>query len=372
MHNSNMETSTLISHNPVSTKYGLLRNNSEDTTHQEKQNSFFGVRHVQILFLALLLCIGYGMRVNLSVGIVAMTDPTINPGFKTYDWHDESVILSSFFWGYILPQVIAGQVSTKYGARWFLVGTMAVCSLFTVLIPWMADLGSWGVMICRILQGGPLGSVIAMPVTGWISGSSFGWPFAFYIYGLAGFIWVIAFAIFGSNSPAEHTSISVEEKVYIEMSLGVKTEESEKAPTPWKAIFTSLPVWAILMTHCAQNWGFWTLITEMPTYMKNVMNFDIKRYLFFIVPELSENNAIKFQNGLLSACPKNQVQALPNFSTTRTVENGFPDCRWFYIFGNTFYVICGSGDIQPWDTCEAIEEDDIEKNQEKPVEKTKL
>ncbi|KAF5293587.1 hypothetical protein FQA39_LY03072 [Lamprigera yunnana] len=497
MHNSNMETSTLISHNPVSTKYGLLRNNSEDTTHQEKQNSFFGVRHVQILFLALLLCIGYGMRVNLSVGIVAMTDPTINPGFKTYDWHDESVILSSFFWGYILPQVIAGQVSTKYGARWFLVGTMAVCSLFTVLIPWMADLGSWGVMICRILQGvtqgffypcvhtmltkwaplpersrlgafvfagGPLGSVIAMPVTGWISGSSFGWPFAFYIYGLAGFIWVIAFAIFGSNSPAEHTSISVEEKVYIEMSLGVKTEESEKAPTPWKAIFTSLPVWAILMTHCAQNWGFWTLITEMPTYMKNVMNFDIKA------------------NGLLSACPYfsmwvmsfvfsgftdyiinkdcvsigtgrkiansiglytpaaaliilgfyghgldttgmvislliiavgsnaahmcgyqvNHLDLSPTYAgTLMGITNGFSNIfsilgpllvhyvvkdkhdpeQWkmvfliaggFYIFGNTFYVICGSGDIQPWDTCEAIEEDDIEKNQEKPVEKTKL
>lgn len=39
------------------------------------------------------------------------------------------------------------------------------------------------------------------------------------------------------------------------------------------------------MTHCAQNWGFWILMTEMPTYMNDVLGFDIK------------------DNGLLSALP---------------------------------------------------------------------
>lgn len=42
--------------------------------------SWIGSRHVQVVMLFLLITLGYGMRVNLSVGIVAMTDPTVNPG----------------------------------------------------------------------------------------------------------------------------------------------------------------------------------------------------------------------------------------------------------------------------------------------------
>lgn len=40
----------------------------------------FGARHVQVVLLFFLVGIAYFLRVNLSVGIVAMTDPTVNPG----------------------------------------------------------------------------------------------------------------------------------------------------------------------------------------------------------------------------------------------------------------------------------------------------
>lgn len=42
---------------------------------------FFGVRHIQAALLFFMIVIAYGMRVNLSVTIVAMTDPaaTVNP-----------------------------------------------------------------------------------------------------------------------------------------------------------------------------------------------------------------------------------------------------------------------------------------------------
>lgn len=43
-------------------------------------------------------------------------------------------------------------------------------------------------------------------------------------------------------------------------------------------------MWAILVAHCGQNWGFWTLLTEIPTYMSKVLNFDIK----------SVSNAIRY------------------------------------------------------------------------------
>lgn len=38
-------------------------------------SGWFGVRHVQVFLAFYLMFIAYGLRVNLSVGIVAMTDP---------------------------------------------------------------------------------------------------------------------------------------------------------------------------------------------------------------------------------------------------------------------------------------------------------
>lgn len=50
----------------------------------------------------------------------------------------------------------------------------------------------------------------------------------------------------------------------------------QKRQTPWIAIFTSLPMWAVVVAHCGQNWGFWTLLTEMPSYMNSILKFDLK------------------------------------------------------------------------------------------------
>lgn len=50
----------------------------------------------------------------------------------------------------------------------------------------------------------------------------------------------------------------------------------QKIQTPWKAIFTSLPFISLLLAHCAQNWGFWILLTEIPSYLKYTMGFDIQ------------------------------------------------------------------------------------------------
>ena len=47
-------------------------------------------------------------------------------------------------------------------------------------------------------------------------------------------------------------------------------------PIPWKGILTSMPFYAILAAHVAQNWGFYTLLTEMPTYLQNILHYPIK------------------------------------------------------------------------------------------------
>lgn len=47
--------------------------------------------------------------------------------------------------------------------------------------------------------------------------------------------------------------------------------------TPWKDIFTSLPVWAIVVGHVGHAWGLYMLLTQLPTFLSTVLQFDIKQ-----------------------------------------------------------------------------------------------
>ncbi|XP_066253945.1 putative inorganic phosphate cotransporter [Euwallacea similis] len=249
----------------------------------------------------------------MSVAIVAMTDPNAssNPSVPTYsNWTQKGTILSSFFWGYIWPQPIAGIVATRFGAKWFLVVTMGIQCLISVGTPLIAaHLGQFGTMGGRAIQGFcqgflipsiacllgrwvpreersrmggivygaiPLGTVVSLLGTGVISASWYGWPMVFYVYGLAGLLFCLMLAFMGYNSPADHPNIGREEKFYIEKSLGY-TDKKSSRKIPWTSILTSKPLWALVATQCGFVFGFWVLLSQIPTYMKFVLNFDIKK-----------------------------------------------------------------------------------------------
>ena len=46
---------------------------------------------------------------------------------------------------------------------------------------------------------------------------------------------------------------------------------------PWRQILLSGPVWAIILTHVASIYGFFTVVNQLPTFMKNVLHFNIKQ-----------------------------------------------------------------------------------------------
>jgi ACS family sodium-dependent inorganic phosphate cotransporter len=66
-------------------------------------------------------------------------------------------------------------------------------------------------------SGSHIGSVVALSLGG-IIGKYLNWQSIFYTSGGAGLLWTILWFNFISESPAEHNSISLEEKVYIENS----------------------------------------------------------------------------------------------------------------------------------------------------------
>ncbi|XP_055953850.1 sialin-like isoform X1 [Argiope bruennichi] len=279
----------------------------------------------------------YAMRVNLSVAIVAMVNDTgIQYDNEThqaaacpelvsyepqknadeykgeqYNWDSKAQanILGSFFYGYFLTQLPGGIFAEKIGAKWLFGGGILITAVFSLLTPFAASLGTGFFIAVRVLEGfgegvtfpainaaishwSPkversristiiftgcqIGNVISMPISGWLCSTALlgGWPSVFYIFGTIGCIWFVFWCFLIHETPAQHPTISHEELLYINQN---KDDKPEKRPDiPWKDIFTSLPMWALIITHFGHNFGFLILLTEMPTYLSGILHFNIK------------------------------------------------------------------------------------------------
>ncbi|XP_067632690.1 putative inorganic phosphate cotransporter isoform X2 [Eurosta solidaginis] len=280
----------------------------------EASAPLIGMRHVQCFLCFCCLSICYALRVNLSVGVVAMTDrnSTIDD-LAVYEWDEgtKSYVLSSFFWGYIVTQIPGGHIAQKYGAKTLLLIGITLCSLLTILTPLAIKTGGWKLLFgLRVLQGllqgsvhpathamlakwspvdergalstfcysgSQFGTVVILAISGVIAESPLGWPGIFYISGGSGIVWALFWFLFSASTPAEHKWISPEERKYIETSLGqVDSTPRTVAPTPWGKIFTSPAFLSLIVVHCTHMWGFWTLLTQIPNYMKNILHVDMK------------------------------------------------------------------------------------------------
>lgn len=193
--------------------------------------------------------------------------------------------MSSFFWGYIVTQIPSGQLAKRFGPKVLLSCSFGLCSIFAMLTHVASHYGGWKVQclqfkwlrgfkiacvyynlklqwMCalRVLQGltqgtifpsshtllskwvppserarlstfvysgQAIGNVVMLAVSGFIASSSLGWPGIFYISGGLGLVWTVVWIFLGSNSPEVNQRISVEEKEYIQSSLGQITDVEE-------------------------------------------------------------------------------------------------------------------------------------------------
>lgn len=131
-----------------------------------------------------------------------------------------------------------------------------------------------------IYSGAQFGTVISMPLSGILAEHGFagGWPSIFYVFGAIGVVWSLAFLWLCHEDPQSCPSISSEERSHIQDALGniPAANKVTNQKTPYTSIATSLPFYAILFAHMGQNYGYETLMTELPTYMKSVLKFSLK------------------------------------------------------------------------------------------------
>lgn len=78
------------------------------------------------------------------------------------------------------------------------------------------------------------------------------------------------------ESPDKDKNISKDELRYIQDSLG--TNANKTITHPWKDIFRSKPVYAISASHFAENWGFYTMLLLLPSFLKGSIHILILLY----------------------------------------------------------------------------------------------
>ncbi|KAH6779892.1 Major facilitator superfamily protein [Perilla frutescens var. hirtella] len=251
---------------------------------------------VLLCFTAFLLC---NMdRVNMSIAILPMS--------KEFNWNNATVglIQSSFFWGYLLTQIVGGIWADRIGGKLVLGFGVVWWSIATVLTPIAARIGLPFLLTMRAFMG--IGEGVAMPamnnlLSKWIPVSErsrslalvysgmylgsvtglavspalihkFGWPSVFYSFGSLGSIWFALWWSKAHSSPEDDPNLSLKER---ELVLGSSISTEPVSEIPWKKILTKAPVWALIISHFCHNWGTFILLTWMPTYYNQVLKLNL-------------------------------------------------------------------------------------------------
>ncbi|KAG8308157.1 hypothetical protein J6590_002241 [Homalodisca vitripennis] len=213
----------------------------------------------------------------------SITDAIIHTSTQ-FDWSErtQGVILSAVFWGYVLTQLPGGLLAERLGGKHVLGVGLLVSTLGTLLTPEVANLGPYWLVAVRFCIG--LGQGVMYPslnvmLAQWAPPQERG---------------RLGAAIFAGAQIGNVVSMAVggllmryteENQFLMTQSVGQLKRRKDLPPTPWRYIFTSVPLWGLIIAQIGHDWGLFTIITDLPKYMKSVMHFSIA------------------QNGILSAAP---------------------------------------------------------------------
>ena len=235
----------------------------------------------------------YMLRLNVNIVIIAMVNYTAIPhanltvsdqcqdvqptelaestdfhhqeGEFLWDEKTQSLVSVSFFWGYVVTQLIGGRLAERIGSKYLIAGSQTAAGLLTLILPALARTGRTELFIAgRILLGlaqgvfvpavQPLvakwapkgeqntfatfvssGSLIGTSVAILSSGllaDWLGWPSVFYVQGAMAVPAVIFWLAVVENSPDGHRWISDKEKEFIRDGT-VQPEPELLEKVPW-------------------------------------------------------------------------------------------------------------------------------------------
>ncbi|XP_049873001.1 putative inorganic phosphate cotransporter [Pectinophora gossypiella] len=254
--------------------------------------------------------------------------------YRTYAWpkSTQEMVLGAFFLGYMIMMFPMGVVSQRWGGKLPLQISLFSSGFICFFTPWLAVWGGYrAVSLTRVATGltqagtypaihtliakwvplsergrlgtyvytgAMVGSVMAFHVSGFLVASSFGWPSVFWVTGVLCILCATLVTLFVAPTPQQHRFITEDERKFI---LGsVKEHVERKRAVPWKAIFTSVPVWAAFAAHIGTSITFLFFFTQIPTYLHYVVGLNIKNSgLLSSLPYLA-NFLVSVGMGILS------------------------------------------------------------------------
>ncbi|KAJ1522711.1 hypothetical protein ONE63_001871 [Megalurothrips usitatus] len=255
----------------------------------------------------------------VAVGAASSSSPGSHQRPPDFHWDEkvQALVLSSFYYGYIVSHIPGGVLADRFGGKHTLGLGILSTALTTLLTPPAAYLGPGYLIALRIIMG--LGEGVTFPAVsvllahwvppkersrlgsfvfagaqlGTMAGTGvsglllahFDWPVTFYFFGSLGVVWYALWSLLCFSTPEEHPFISDRERHYLHSQIKANNHGKPIAPTPWFAILTSVPVWGLAVAQVGHDWGLFGMVTELPKYMKSVLQFSIA------------------ENGLLSALP---------------------------------------------------------------------
>src|SRR5215469_1856245 len=278
----------------------IKMNSSAEVEAVVPQSSYWPRRYTVIALLALASAICYIDRVNISIAIIPLARD------RGYDAAATGLILSSFFWGYIGPQMVGGWLADRFGGKNVLALGVLLWSLGTLLTPAAAEISFGALLVMRAVLG--LGESVHFPtvhslaarwtiesersraISLYVSGVSFGtavallaspmivlalgWPAVFYISGILGVMWLVAWLIKAADVPEKCPGVTAQELAMIRAD-GPQAPLAESIP--WAAIIREKNVWAIVIAHVCNNFGGYIILLWLPSYLHKSFGVPMER-----------------------------------------------------------------------------------------------
>uniref|UniRef100_A0A3Q2HQT3 Solute carrier family 17 member 9 n=1 Tax=Equus caballus TaxID=9796 RepID=A0A3Q2HQT3_HORSE len=269
---------------------------------------------------ALLLgtCLLYCARVSMPVCSVSMS--------QDFGWNkkEAGIVLSSFFWGYCLTQIVGGHLGDRIGGEKVILLSASAWGFITAATPMLAHLGSthlvfmtFSRILTGLLQGVYFpaltsllsqkvresergftystvgaGSQFGTLVTGAVGSlllDWYGWQSVFYFSGGLTLLWVCY---------VYRYLLSEQDLI---LALGVLAQGlpmSQHTKVPWRQLFRKPSVWAVIFSQLSSACSFFILLSWLPTFFKETFPSS-KGWIFNVVPWLVAIPASLF-SGFLS------------------------------------------------------------------------
>lgn len=238
-------------------------------------------------------------------------------------------VFSMFALAYGIFEIPMGWLGDRLGQRKMLTRIVACWSAFTVLtgmaggyltmlsvrfafgaaeaggFPAMARcLARWfntadraratGTMWMGTRLGAAIGIPLAAVLIGW-----FGWRVTFAICGAAGGCWCVFFWRWYRDDPAQHPAMDASDLTYLYQDTDLSRARGD-SDTPWKRLLTSVNLWSFFWMYFATSYGFWFLLTWLPSYLIQQYRIPAQRSGFYAALPLAVGAAGNVIGGTLS------------------------------------------------------------------------